>query len=369
MSRTNRLESVDIARGAIVATMILVNFSLVEADYRRFAVYPTLVHAQWIGFHLADFVFPAFIFIVGVSIALTSPADGGVDAQALGRILWRAAKLFLLGFALSNFLWLWMHGWALDGGFRIMGVLQRISLCYVVTAVLFRWMPAERLPWLAGILLLLYWPLVLKALPDGTPADLLRPGMNFVSWFDREWLGPHRYVEGPAGYDSEGLLSTLPAIAQCLIGAAAGASMRSFIREGKGLGDFAARGLLLLALGILWARWFPIIKDLWTSSFVAVSSGLCMLLLALLQALVARGWMPRPLSTFCRVFGVNALLVYAVQFLALTLIAVPVIATWQVWLSTQLPPAAASLVLSMAYVGLIWLAFEPPYRMGIHFRP
>lgn len=172
-------------RGLVVAGMILVNFSMLGAGFQQFAIYPILAHADWVGFTVADFVFPAFIFMVGVSIALASRSSEGLNARTFKRIVSRSVRLFVAGFILTNLLYQWMHGWSFDGGFRLMGVLQRISLCYGAAALLQRRLTERALLGMAIAVLVLYWPLTLMPIPDGTVTNLWTEGTNFVSWFDR----------------------------------------------------------------------------------------------------------------------------------------------------------------------------------------
>ena len=205
-----RLRSLDVMRGAVVTGMIVVNFSMLGAGFRQFAIYPVLAHADWVGFTIADFVFPAFIFMVGVSIALASRGSQALNARNIKPIVSRSVRLFVVGFILTNLLYQWMHGWPFDGGFRLMGVLQRISLCYAAAALLQYRLSARALFGVAIAILVLYWPLTLVPIPDGTGTNLWTEGTNFVSWFDRVALGSHRWVEGPTGYDTEGLLAPCP---------------------------------------------------------------------------------------------------------------------------------------------------------------
>jgi len=122
-----------------------------------------------------------------------------------------------------------------------MGVLQRISLCYAATALLQNRLSERALLGVAIAVLVLYWPLTLVPIPDGTGTNLWKEGTNFVSWFDRVALGSHRWVEGPTGYDTEGLLSTLPALAQCLLGVVAG---RWFVGHAKSTAHLVRFALL-----------------------------------------------------------------------------------------------------------------------------
>src|SRR5277367_1865880 len=156
-----RLDSLDVMRGLGVAGMILVNFSMLGAGFRQFAIYPILAHANWVGFTVADFVFPAFIFMVGVSIALAGRGSEALSARTVKRVVSRSVRLFVVGVILTNLLYQWMHGWSFDGGFRLMGVLQRISLCYAAAAMLQYRLSERALLGVAIAVLVVYWPLTL----------------------------------------------------------------------------------------------------------------------------------------------------------------------------------------------------------------
>jgi len=209
-----RLVSLDLLRGLTVIGMITVN----EMAGMPAPVFPLLLHSHWDGLTIADVVFPAFLFMVGVSIPLSFRSKTRID---YGQIGWRVLRLILLGFILSNIFWLSKFS---SGSWRLFGVLQRIGLVYGVCAVMFlKLSPRTRLI-VAAAILLLYWPLTYIPTLDGVPTDLWQRGMNFVGSVDRVLLGVgnHIYVPGRHGYDPEGLLGTLPAIAQGLIGLAAG---------------------------------------------------------------------------------------------------------------------------------------------------
>jgi predicted acyltransferase len=363
-TRSDRLTSLDVMRGLIVAAMIVVNFSLGEDGFGGFPVYPTLVHAEWIGFTFADFVFPAFLFMVGMSISLTAPSNAGLDAASMRRICMRTIRLFALGFLLSNFLYLWIHGWAFDGRFIVMGVLQRIGLCYGAAAILYRTVSVRTLGVVASALLVVYWPLTLIPTPDHLTVNLAVPGMNFVAWVDRTLLGRHVWVAGPSGYDTAGLLSTLPAIAQCLLGVSAGRLFNKDARTSKGLARFLIAGVLMSIAGLIWGHYFPIIKSLWTSSFVLLSTGLSMVLLTICQALLNRDILPVSIARFFIVFGRNAILAYALQFVLDTIVLVPIVPAIHRLLLSFTSATFASLCIAIAFMILIWVPLAALYRQN-----
>ncbi len=283
-----RFVSVDVLRGWAVATMLLVNYPGSWAH-----VYAPLAHSEWNGFTPTDLIFPAFLFVVGVSIAL------GLKAGTPVSKLWvRALRLVGVGLALHA-----VAMWGYDkADFRVWGVLQRIGLCYGVAAPLVLWLTPRR-QWLviAG-LLLGYW--VLLATGGG-----YAPWDNLASRVDTWLAGVHNYQFDPTtrrGHDPEGLLSTLPAIATTLLGVRAGAELRD-----RGGVPVMVGGLALLALGWLWAQWMPWNKNLWTSSYVLYAAGWSCLLLALCHALFDHLGV-YPLG---RSMGINAITAYAGSWL------------------------------------------------------
>ncbi|HEX4077681.1 MAG TPA: heparan-alpha-glucosaminide N-acetyltransferase domain-containing protein [Rhizomicrobium sp.] len=308
-----RLLSLDVMRGFAVVGMIVVNtlaFSNDAYGYRPASAF--LAHAPWAGFTFADFVFPAFIFMAGFSVAVSLRRNAGLDWRLFRRVASRSAALLVIGFLLTNIGW---FGQMDHGTWRPMGVLQRIGLCYFATALLFATCGPRTRPIVAGLMLVLYWPLTLLPV-HGQAVNLLVPGANFASWFDRTILGPHLFVAGPHGFDPEGLLSTLPAIAQCLLGASVGEWLLRNRDAAAAPQILAFAGAACAILGLAWSPFFPIVKNIWTSSFVLFSTGLALLLLSLCYWALDRRRLRFPAVTFLEAFGLNALLAYVLQGLA-----------------------------------------------------
>jgi predicted acyltransferase len=354
-----RLLSLDVLRGLTVVGMILVNSMAgmkwgAEAD-----VYPLLLHASWDGLMLADLVFPGFLMMVGVAIPLAAANVRDGAAGQRGVILGRAARLFVLGFLLSNLYWFADFS---SGDWRLFGVLQRIGLVYGACALLFLACgPRVRLGIIAAILVL-YWPLSLLPALDGLANDIWMRGHNFVASVDRVLLGAgnHNYVKGPEGYDPEGLLGTLPAIAHGLIGVAIGEYLLR--RPAGSARTLALAGAAMLALGIAWGFVFPVIKDIWSSSFVLVTCGITTLALAGLHAWLDRDMPPQGATRwfvlFGTGFGINAIAAYVIHQLS---------AAWVTWDLTLVPFEAvrgtlgdgiASFIPVALYIGFIWLCVE-----------
>lgn len=354
-----RLISLDVLRGLTVFGMILVNSAAAMHYSAGAQVFPLLLHAQWRGLTLADLVFPGFLTMVGVAIPF---ALGGRAASAdqVRRILARTGRLVLLGFVLSNLYW--FQDFA-SGEWRLWGVLQRIGLVYGACALLFLTVgPRARAATIVAVLLL-YWPLMLIAAPDGVPTDILLRGHNFAAYVDRLLSAPHIYVQGPEGYDPEGWLGTLPAIAHGLIGVAVGERLA---RRAGATRALLAAGAAMIAVGWLWSLAFPIIKDIWSSSFVLVTCGIAVVALAALHALIdregARG--PGPFATAMLAFGANAIAAYALHMLtagmpAWDLLSLPYEASRR-----RLGEPLASLLPIGLYLLFIWACMEGLRRKG-----
>lgn len=353
-----RLDSLDAMRGLTVIGMIVVNSAAYIKYVDRFDSYPVLLHAEWAGFTLADAVFPAFIFMVGASIALSFRASPELNQENAAKIFWRSIRLIVAGLLISNLYWLadFTHN-----EFRPFGVLQRIGLCYFAAALLYLLASWRVRLALAVLVLVLYWPLCLIPQPDGHATDLYIPGANFVSWFDRAVLGTHAYVKAPLGYDPEGILSTLPAIAQCLLGTLAGKWLLRAPRESVPR-VFALTGIAFAAAGLLWSPFFPLIKSIWTSSYVLLSTGIALLVWAacfwLLDVKRARPWG----TAFVLAFGVNAIFAYILHELASLMLAGDGMRWFDALASPVLPPKAAALVPVFVFLLIVWLPVAYLYR-------
>ncbi|QUD88562.1 acyltransferase family protein [Phenylobacterium montanum] len=362
--QSGRLLSLDLLRGLTVIGMILVNSAAYLQSLGGFPAYPVLLHSAWAGYTAADAVFPAFIIMVGVSIAASMApvkATGEASAGMIGQVGLRSLRLIAFGLLISNIYWLADFD---HNHWRAFGVLQRIGLTFFATALIYLYAaPRARLV-LAAILLLAYWPLTLLPCPDGIPTDLNAVGANFVSWTERAFLGVHAYRTGPHGYDPEGLLGVVPSIAQALIGVAAGEWLLAKGRTSTTVIGLAAAGAALTLAGLAWGLVFPPVKALWTSSYVLLSSGPALLALAgLYAAFDLKGWRVWG-AGFVLAFGVNAIFAYVLHELA----SIVLEAEAARWLFAQgariLPPEAASLVPVAAFIAAIWLPVGYLYRRG-----
>ncbi len=355
-SATERLVSLDVFRGLTIAGMVLVNN---PGSWSH--IYWPLGHATWHGWTPTDLVFPFFLFIVGVSITL---ALGGrvQNAEQTRGVYWKIIKRALIIFALGLFL----------AGFpyfnlstiRIMGVLQRIALCYLIAALIFLKTNLRQQIIITAALLIGYWVIMtLVPTPGFEPGDYSREG-SIACFIDRKVLGNHIWSQGKI-YDPEGLLSTLPAIATTLLGVITGALLRSPKKQYEKVSLLFIAGLGCIVGGWLWNLFFPINKSLWTSSYVLFTGGLAMQFLALCYWLIDMKEYRRWAKPFV-VFGVNAIALFVGTGLMaklMGLIKVPrpdgariALKTWlydKLFLSWA-PPYPASLSFAIAFV-LLWL--------------
>ncbi|GMG87919.1 acyltransferase family protein [Biformimicrobium ophioploci] len=311
-----RLQSVDAFRGMAVMGMILVN-NPGSWSY----VYPPLLHAEWHGWTVTDLIFPFFLFIVGVSLNLSL---GGLQGRALPEGIYRkigvrALKLYGLGLFLVLFYYNFADpnfNWFEDklGRVRIMGVLQRIGLVFFLGALLVLHLRRTQLAVTAVGLMAVYWAcMMLVPYTDdagNTYVGLLEKGNSFAAWMDHVVLGAdHNYYRStePFTFDPEGLFSTLPALASCLLGAIAGSFLQNTTTAG--MRNLAIGGAVLAIVGQLSAHWIPINKALWTPSFVLLTAGLAAMALAACVWLIdLRGY--RRWSALFVVCGVNAIAIY-----------------------------------------------------------
>ncbi len=306
-----RLTSLDVFRGIAIASMILVN-NPGSWSY----VYPPLLHAEWHGFTPTDWVFPAFLFIMGVAIAFSLSKYTKGDrptAQAYWRIIRRSAILFALGLLLngSSLVLDWLlNGTPISelGNIRIMGVLQRISLTYLLSALAVLHLPRHFLWVLAVIILLAYWGTMSLVPVPGYDAGNLTPEGNLSAYIDRLVLGTnHLYKQGQ--FDPEGLFSTLPALVTVLAGYFTGDWLRHQPIQSRISLGLALFGIGCLGLGWAWGLVFPINKQLWTSSYVVFSTGWNLLLLAACYDLIEVQGIRRWGFPF-EVMGLNAIFVF-----------------------------------------------------------
>jgi predicted acyltransferase len=389
---TPRYYSLDVFRGATVAFMILVNNPGTWSH-----IYAPLEHAKWHGITPTDLVFPFFLFAVGNAMAFVMPRLESAGSTVFWKkILKRTALIFLIGLLLNWFpfvhwqdnelvaiSWTWVKPDGTVAGVRILGVLQRIALCYFFASVIIYY-GKTRGAFVTGlIILLLYWALCIV----GNPSDPYSLQGWFGTAIDKAILGEaHMYKGEGVAFDPEGLMSTLPAIVQVIFGFLVGDYIRRrglFVLE-TGLDKSPVNpiyhtltvllmaAVALLFTGYIWDYSFPINKKIWTSSYVVYTSGLAILVLCTLVFFIevrkASGWWSR----FFDVFGKNPLFIYALSGLIpelLWLIRIPsgvntageteYTNPWSwfyqnVTAKTPGPPENGSLLFALTFVALLW---------------
>jgi len=361
---SNRLVSLDVFRGATMAAMVIVNN---PGDWSQ--VYAPLLHAEWNGWTPTDLIFPFFVFILGVSVTLSKRS-----VQPVPVILRRAALIFALGLFL-----------ALYPRFdlttvRLMGVLQRLALCYLGAALFFRTMGQsdEEDQWQAAVgvtavLLLVYWAIMQFVPAPGGVAGDLTPAGNIGAWLDRTLIGEAHLWRQSKTWDPEGLLGTIPATASALSGVAVGVIIGGRRTPAQKVACLIAGGGAAIVMGLVWDRSFPINKSLWTSSYVLFTSGLASVVLGacywLFDSQGKRAFL-RPLI----VLGTNALVLFAVSgLLVKTLLlfkvagadgAIISVNRWLyiTWFEPYASPKNASLLFALANLGVLYVLLEILYR-------
>jgi len=435
MSQTGRLYSVDLFRGITIAGMLIVNN---PGSWSH--VYPPLLHAEWVGCTPTDLIFPFFLFIVGVvlPIALRKRVERGDSRLALfEKILTRS--LIIVGFGLFLALfpdfnlkpeyaylaplhygllvialvglllkeigenlagrsapgtplglyskwvaWSAMLGMLVLGSFaydmsnlRWPGVLQRIGIVYGVCATLYLFTSWRGQAVLAVVLMLFYWAwMSFIPMPDGS-APALEPGHNWAAWIDQQFLSGHMWSQ-TGTWDPEGLFSTLPAVATCLLGMLLGRWLQSGEPLQKQLSFTWVAGLALILLGLIWSLHFPLIKGLWTSSYVLYTAGWACLVFGLLFWISdIKGW--RGWANPWVAFGTNALFAYLLSgMLAKVSGAVGWTGSDGDWMSATghvyhlfgnfLPAKAASLATALFHLVLVWIPVSILYKYRIFIK-
>jgi predicted acyltransferase len=266
-------------------------------------------HVAWEGIRFYDFIFPLFIFVTGVSIVLSLPGlvEREGKSKAHLRVLRRFALLYILGVIYYGGL---SKPWP---DVRLLGVLQRIAICYLFASLLFLHLRVRGLVIACATILIGYWAAMTFVPIPGFGAGSFAPDTNLANWIDASYLPGRLWDETR---DPEGILSTLPAIATCILGVLAGLLLKDARIEPRHKTLWLiGGGAVMVAAGYLWALQFPLIKYLWTSSFVLVCGGYSAMLLGVLHQIVDV-WKWRKWATAFVWIGANAITLYFLNNLA-----------------------------------------------------
>ena len=358
---SQRFLSLDVFRGMTICFMIIVNTPGSGAT-----PFAPLEHASWHGFTPTDLVFPSFLFAVGnaMSFSLDRYRQLG-DALFFKKIIKRTALIFLLGYLMY-----WFPFFRLDNAghiigapitnTRILGVLQRIALCYFFASLLIHYFKKRTVIIISVLLFLVYWAALLLFGDASQPYSLLG---NAGLYLDKFLMGTNHLYHGEGiPFDPEGWLSTLPAIVNVVAGYFAGRFIQEKGKSYETLSKLLLMGCLFIFIALWWNTIFPINKKLWTPPFVLLTSGIDLLLIAALIYIIeinkkfAGGW-----TKFFVVFGKNPLFIYLLSELLVTVLYMVRISHesmfgWinKIFFQVIAPGAIGSFLFAITYMLLCW---------------
>lgn len=341
-------------RGLTIAGMILVNNPGTWSD-----VYAPFLHAEFNGMTPTDLVFPFFMFIMGISTYISLSKCGFQWSGQIGwKIVKRAVILFLIGMALNLLIGLLHFGDHWLSALRYMGVMQRLGICYGVTALLALSINHRWFPYIIASILILYGGILLWGHGfDYTPD-------NVCCRFDTWVMGAsHLYLGDGWPFDPEGLLSTPSAIAHCMIGFCAGSWLLSDETKQQKMLQLFLTGCVLMALGWLFSYGLPINKKVWSPTFVLMVCGMAMCLLAMMVWLIDVKGFQR--TGFLNAFGANPLFIFVVsEVMSIFFLS----GVFQQYLFFMLPAKCASLCSAVVTLLVCWLLVYPLYKKKIYIK-
>jgi predicted acyltransferase len=306
--KPERFLALDVFRGMTIVFMIIVN------NPGSGGAFSPLEHAAWFGFTPTDLVFPSFLFAVGNAMSFAMKKfTGQSNATVVWKVFKRAFMIFILGYLMYWFPF-FIHtanGWSLSpiGNTRIMGVLQRIGLCYLFASLMIHFLSKRVIIIISVLLLFGYWALLLIFGDHAAPYGMMS---NAGTYLDRFVFGDaHLYHGEGVPFDPEGLLSTLPAIVNVIVGYYAGKFIQDKGKNYESVGKLMLWGALFIFIALCWNMSFPIAKKLWTSSFVLLTTGIDLLLISALVYIVEiQSWRKGNWPAFFTTVGKNPLPIY-----------------------------------------------------------
>lgn len=376
----NRLRSLDVLRGITVAGMILVNNPGTWAH-----IYAPLRHAAWDGCTPTDLVFPFFMFVMGVAMYISyRKYDYTLTAKSAGHLIYRSLMLVLIGWAIG---WFGIFCRTMSGGgelvdaiwnnpiarLRFMGVLPRLGWVSLFGGLLLMLFKPKRTPYVAAVLLVIYCIII------GVTGSFDLTENNIVARVDKAILGEaHMYRIGGIAFDPEGILSTIPCVAHCLLGCFAGKLIFGTDDLWQKVNRLFIFGSIILLFGFLLDYAFPINKSLWSASYVFVTCGLASLLLALLMWLIdirgKAGWVV-PFESF----GVNPMFIFVLSgVLAIIMANIrfevggDMYSVWGFFYKRLMQPLfgdkGGSLACALIYDAVLWGIAYPLYKKQIYIK-
>jgi predicted acyltransferase len=356
-----RVLSLDALRGATIALMVLVN---TPGDGNH--VFTPLEHAEWHGWTLADTVFPTFVWIVGLSLTLSlgKKLDRGEPRAAILRqVVRRAAIIFALGvflYLVPNFDFSTM---------RILGVLQRIAICFFAASAIYLWTTWRgQITWTIFFLAAFWMIMFYAPTPGFGPGRLDIPG-NFAHYVDRVVLGVHNY-QSTKTWDPEGIVSTLPAIATALLGVLAGHIFQNKRPLSERTTWLFLAGNALLTMGVFLDQWLPINKHIWTTSFALFMAGIDYILFAACLWLIDRDAREHRWAKPLIILGSNAIAIYLASELIETLLSTTGAKAWVFghFFAPFAPIKVASVLYAIVYVLLMYAIAWFLYRRRLFLK-
>jgi len=316
IGKSPRLLSLDVLRGATIATMILVNN---PGDWDH--IYPPLEHSDWNGCTPTDLVFPFFLFMAGVAVVYameTRKANKEDHGKLIAHAFKRMLTLLLINYGI-DFIFTVVNSYIATSHFnigdslahlRIPGVLPRIAIVYFISTVLYLKTSAKTRAWIfAGVLIGYYLIMTFIPVPGIGHANLEKE-TNLGAWLDRLVFGTNHLWNQKHTWDPEGLLGTIPALGTGLFGVRVGSWLKNKATDdAKKVIWMFVYGFGAIILALIWDLFFPINKQLWTSSFVLYTGGLATVILAMLYWLIdVQGY--KRATPFFVAFGMNAITAY-----------------------------------------------------------
>lgn len=357
--KNQRYFALDVLRGMTIALMILVN-----TPGSWSTIYAPFKHAAWHGFTITDLVFPTFLFVIGnaASFSLRKYEDRS-EGDFIKKVLRRSALIFIIGLLLNAFPFVFHDGEQLVlkdfRKLRIMGVLQRIALCYFFASLILHYLKLKQVLLLSSLILLSYWGIMWYF---GTHPDPYSLENNAALKLDLLIFNSENLWNGfGIPFDPEGLLSTIPAIVNVIAGYIAGKFIQKSGNNITTVIRLAAAGVIILVVALLWAPYFPINKGIWTSTFVLYSTGWDLLILAALILIIEvfgfKKW-----TYFFEAFGKNPLFIFIMSGVVVMIMAIIYIdgEPLKPWIYNKfylswLSDYNASLAFAISYMLLMWL--------------
>lgn len=355
-----RYLSLDVLRGLTIALMIIVN-----TPGSWSSMYAPLMHADWHGFTITDLVFPTFLFVVGNAMSFSmKKLEKMSQGVFLKKVLKRTAIIFLIGWGLNAFPFFdyspengySMINWA---DVRLLGVLQRIALCYMLASLILYYFGKRGAIVYSIAALLGYWGIMYFF---GDPSDPYSLEGNAAIKLDLWLIGAkNMYMGEGLAFEPEGILSTFPSVVNVIAGFLAGKFIQQFGNNSKTVKNLLFWALGLIIVCLIWNIPFPINKKIWTSSYVLLTVGLDLIVLAVL-IMVIEVWNKKSWTYPLEVFGRNPLILYVLSGIVITVFYAIQIGdstlkgiVYENAFTSWLGPKDASLLFSIAYMSLIWL--------------